>query len=111
MNQDIANELDKLRGLAIKIELYNKSDFFAKFICEDFDWEYDSNRFVLYTDNYFGQIRVKESQFYFIKAHEHRIAINITNEWGGTGCNFFGLIIKIVTIELQNVRGRNDQFR
>ena len=80
MNQDIAIELDKLRDLTVKIELYNKSDFFAKFICADFDWEYDSDsdRFVLYTDNYFSHIEVKENQFYFIKAHERRIAINIT---------------------------------
>lgn len=80
MNQDIAIELDKLRDLTVKIELYNKGDFFAKFICEDFDWEYDSDSdmFVLYTDNYFSHIEVKENQFCFIKPHENRIAINIT---------------------------------
>ena len=78
MNQDIADELDKLIGLTVDIELYNKSDFFAKFVCEEFDWVYDYDRFVLYTGIYFGHIEVKENQFYFIKAHNKRIAINIT---------------------------------
>lgn len=80
MNQDIAIELGKLRDLTVKIELYNKGDFFAKFICADFDWEYDydSDGFVLYTGSYFEYIEVKENQFYFIKVHENRIAINIT---------------------------------